>query len=190
MSTNADAAPAPLVAGMEDAVATEIVDAIKAALAGEDRPFMGLIQRFHNYPRMVSVVISSACDALFNVTAKQRKRIDLLEARAGGTKEIGAVVGPPADAAPDLAGAIAAAIAPLRAELADLAQRVERLETRPAGLKYCGVHDPTLVYGLGDVVTEGGSMFVSKVPTNRGLPGKSSDWQLACKRGRDGRDLR
>lgn len=49
------------------------------------------------------------------------------------------------------------------------------------------VHRPGESYEKGDAVTHGGSYWIAKADTN-GTPGKSDDWRLAVKRGRDGKD--
>jgi len=45
-------------------------------------------------------------------------------------------------------------------------------------------------YKRGDVTTHDGSAFCALVETKGAMPGKSSDWQLIVKRGRDGRDAK
>ncbi len=81
--------------------------------------------------------------------------------------------------APVIKEAIAEAVAPLE-------RRIKELEARPA-MKYCGVFDATKVYHVGDFVTDGGSLWHC-ADTNIGArPGSSEAWQLAVKRGRDGK---
>jgi hypothetical protein len=82
--------------------------------------------------------------------------------------------------APVLRDAINAAVMPLR-------DRIAELEARPA-LKYCGVWSEG-VYQEGHFVSHGGSLWACKRAT-LGKPGQSDDWQLAVKRGADGRDGR
>ena len=50
-----------------------------------------------------------------------------------------------------------------------------------------GVHRPGGQYVKGDCVTHGGSYWVAKKETAE-TPGKSEDWRLVVKRGRDGKD--
>lgn len=72
------------------------------------------------------------------------------------------------------------------------AQRVQRLEERMAaasGLRYLGVHDAGEAYESGDAVTHGGSLWIAKERTSA-KPGADSTWQLAVKRGKDGKDAR
>lgn len=52
---------------------------------------------------------------------------------------------------------------------------------------YRGVFGSAPSYGRGDVVTWGGSAWVALKDTSA-KPEHSSDWQLAVKRGRDGKD--
>ena len=74
------------------------------------------------------------------------------------------------------------ACAPLRRHIAEL-------ETR--GVNYCGIYQRAVGYKRGDVVTHDGSMFVAvaEVAPNQ-LPGAGGPWQLAVKRGADGKDVR
>lgn len=51
----------------------------------------------------------------------------------------------------------------------------------------CDVHRPGAVYEKGDAVTHGGSYWIARKGTSA-TPGKSDDWRLAVKRGRDGKD--
>jgi len=55
-----------------------------------------------------------------------------------------------------------------------------------AGLRYLGVHVPGKTYDVGDLVTAGGSAWYCG-RTTTGIPGKSPDWQLMVKRGREDR---
>ena len=87
---------------------------------------------------------------------------------------------------------IIGAMAPvIMGHLQVLRDRIAALEMQLASrgsLKYCGVHDPARQYGEGDFVTCHGSLWHCNRPT-RSAPGAGSDdWQLAVKRGRDGRD--
>ncbi len=54
-------------------------------------------------------------------------------------------------------------------------------------LEYKGVYAPGTFYKDGNAVTFGGSIWIAKADTET-APGKSEDWQLAVKRGRDGKD--
>jgi integrin beta 3 len=49
------------------------------------------------------------------------------------------------------------------------------------------VHRPNEAYEKGDAVTHGGSYWIAR-KTTKATPGKSDDWRLAVKRGRDGKD--
>jgi hypothetical protein len=67
-----------------------------------------------------------------------------------------------------------------------LRNRITELEAKPE-MKYHGIWSEKTSYPVGSFVTDGGSVwFCSKRSTER--PGTSDSWQLACKRGRDGRD--
>ena len=57
------------------------------------------------------------------------------------------------------------------------------------GLRYLGVHVDGKTYDTGDLVTAGGSAWYCG-RTTTGIPGKSPDWQLMVKRGRDARGER
>ena len=54
-------------------------------------------------------------------------------------------------------------------------------------LQDAGVHRSGASYEAGDCVTHGGSYWVAKADT-RETPGKSDDWRMVVKRGRDGKD--
>jgi hypothetical protein len=70
-----------------------------------------------------------------------------------------------------------------------LKAHVVELEQKP-GLAYQGTWDEQKVYHVGDFVTDGGSLFCCR-DSNVGVrPGSSDAWQLAVKRGKDGRDRR
>jgi len=58
-----------------------------------------------------------------------------------------------------------------------------------AGLRYLGVHVAGKTYDVGDLVTAGGSAWYCG-RTTTGDPGRSPDWQLMVKRGRDARAAR
>jgi hypothetical protein len=53
-----------------------------------------------------------------------------------------------------------------------------------------GPEDGKGLYVKGDGVTAGGSFWIAQVDDPKGAPGISSEWRLAVKRGRDGKDLR
>ena len=81
-----------------------------------------------------------------------------------------------------------AAIVDLAAMSLALLRRVEKLEAREVP-KYAGVWHSNGKYQPGAMVTDNGSLFYCKAETTD-RPGKSDAWQLCCKRGKDGRDLR
>ncbi len=74
-----------------------------------------------------------------------------------------------------------------RKELAILERRVAELEARPS-MKYLGVWDPHVQYNVGNLVTKAGSIWHANKST-RSEPGTSTDWQLAVKRGKNGREV-
>lgn len=56
------------------------------------------------------------------------------------------------------------------------------------GIRYRGVFDSQIVYRQGDIVTLGGSGWVSLADSNKTRPGDTGNrWQLFVKAGRDGR---
>ena len=68
--------------------------------------------------------------------------------------------------------------------------RCAAVEARPS-LKYMGVWRDDATYGLHDVVTRQGSMWVSRCENNHSQPGDGGvSWTLSVKSGRDGRDTR
>lgn len=73
----------------------------------------------------------------------------------------------------------------LRAEcdkkLAALTKRIDAIEKK--GIAYRGVFQRSSEYTFGDMVTWDGSMWHAVAERTRAQPGKSSDWQLAVKRG-------
>ncbi|MBR1231975.1 hypothetical protein [Bradyrhizobium sp. AUGA SZCCT0182] len=70
--------------------------------------------------------------------------------------------------------------------IATLTDRVKELEARPSSLKYVGVWDQQKVYGAGNFVTDGGSMFHAQRASVGERPGSGSDaWVLAVKKGKD-----
>jgi hypothetical protein len=69
------------------------------------------------------------------------------------------------------------------------AARLDKLESRPQ-VKYQGVYRPGAEYSEGALVTRDGSIFHAN-RTTRASPGDGSmDWQLAVKRGQDGKSTR
>jgi len=79
-------------------------------------------------------------------------------------------------------GYIARAVAPLQA-------RIKELEGRPAGMSYRGVYRDGEAYHIADWCTHNGSLWYCHAPTKE-TPGQSQAWQLAVKRGANGRDAR
>ncbi len=68
-----------------------------------------------------------------------------------------------------------------------LEDRVAELEADARNKEYRGVHDPGITYERGNSVTHHGSIWIAKKATTA-VPGTSTDWQLAVKAGRNGKD--
>jgi hypothetical protein len=77
----------------------------------------------------------------------------------------------------------------LRTHLEALEQRIEVMEEERKNFAYRGVWEAGLAYRAGNFVTDGGSVWHCKRTTTQ-RPGPGDAWQLAVKRGQDGRDLR
>ena len=77
-----------------------------------------------------------------------------------------------------------------RTRLDDLERRIAALEQRPAGLKYVGTWDAEIDYAPNEAATFGGSIWIARSPSRGLRPGEGPEWQLAVKRGRDGRAAR
>jgi hypothetical protein len=76
----------------------------------------------------------------------------------------------------------------VREKLDPLTSRVEALEARPVGVKYCGVWSSTATYAKDEAVTWAGSLWVALGKSTSMKPGDSpGSWQLAAKRGADGK---
>jgi hypothetical protein len=111
---------------------------------------------------------------------------------------------PPSPVSPDWQ-AVAAGVAGVEARVADDLRTVEvsarlsdgtvaRSVAEIPALVYRGVYSATERYKVGDMVTHAGSMWVLRQPDEADIgraldvPGKHSAWQLAVKRGQDGRN--
>jgi hypothetical protein len=88
--------------------------------------------------------------------------------------------------------AIADGIVPAVKEYVDAAvgaldRRLFALENKVGeGLEYFGVHEHAKSYRVNAAVTYDGSIWISRRETTQ-RPGDGNDWQLAVKRGKDGR---
>jgi hypothetical protein len=92
-----------------------------------------------------------------------------------------------ADEAAAVGDALGELLAPIRAQIAALEQRLAIAETR--GIEYLGVYQRAIDYRRGSVCTHSGSLWIALEET-RAVPGEgSAQWQLAAKAGRDGRDI-
>ena len=99
--------------------------------------------------------------------------------------------------APVIRDAIEAATAPLKKQIAEQEEKIEQqderiaeLEARPVGLKYLGTFERGTSYAEHDGVTHHGSTWVARRATTSEPGTPDSGWQLAVKRGADGKDLR
>src|SRR5690606_34862369 len=82
--------------------------------------------------------------------------------------------------------ALADLVAALKVKLDAMQARLDALEGR--GLEYLGTHQRAQPYRRGSAVTHDGSLFIAVRQVAEGeVPGKSDGWQLAVKRGSDGR---
>jgi hypothetical protein len=81
-----------------------------------------------------------------------------------------------------VAVAVADAIKPLR-------ERIEALESRES-TSYRGVWSPIEAYKGGALITDHGSLWHARRDSENERPGQSDAWQLAVKRGRNGKDAR
>lgn len=79
-------------------------------------------------------------------------------------------------------------LAEAEATIAALAERLAAAEMR--GLDYRGVWQKADSYRRGDAVTYDGSLWIALQSVEADKPGASDAWQLAAKRGRDGKDVR
>jgi hypothetical protein len=76
--------------------------------------------------------------------------------------------------------------APLVEAQRELTVRVQQLEQRRE-LSYSGTFQQGVTYQTNEAVTHDGSVWIARTSTSA-RPGTNSDWQLAVKRGRDGKD--
>jgi len=81
-----------------------------------------------------------------------------------------------------------------REEMQPLIERIDKQERelaamrdRVAQVRYCGTWSHGVEYRGSNFVTFDGSLWAALCDT-RSKPLESGDWQLVCKRGRDGRD--
>lgn len=79
----------------------------------------------------------------------------------------------------------------IEVRLAELVEaRLTALEQRPQ-LTYEGTWRPDHSYSAGTAITHRGSLWIAtRATAHEPGGGPESGWQLACKRGKDGRDLR
>ena len=84
--------------------------------------------------------------------------------------------------------AVAAAIKPLRDKIATLEARIVEAETQAAQFKYVGVWRAGDRYRKNNFITFDGSLWVCQRDDSEGRPGQSLDWQLAVRKGNNGKD--
>jgi hypothetical protein len=102
------------------------------------------------------------------------------------------------DASPDLPVTIAALDLFAASRILEMNHRnrerqkqIDALEARIVAVEareYQGTWDASKAYAKGAMVSRSGGTWHSNVHNNRSVPGRSDDWTLACKAGRDGRD--
>lgn len=83
--------------------------------------------------------------------------------------------------------AIKGQVAPIREALAALEARLAKLEEAPQRKFYRGTFKSGEFYREGEAVTHKGSLWIALADTSADPGGQQSGWQLAVKRGRDGR---
>lgn len=88
-----------------------------------------------------------------------------------------------------MAASIGELIMPLATRLKALEQRCAELERGLEQRSYKGVWDASVTYDEHNLVTMGGSVWIARRATCD-KPGTSDAWQLAVKKGRDGRDAK
>ena len=69
-----------------------------------------------------------------------------------------------------------------------LTKRVAELEARPAGVQYRGVWDATRLYAKDEAVTFTGAVWIALSANVSRRPPAAGIWQLAVRKGADGRD--
>jgi hypothetical protein len=84
---------------------------------------------------------------------------------------------------------VAAATKPLRDRIEALEHRVVEAETKAAEFRYRGVWQPGEQYRRNNFVTYDASVWACLRDTE-GKPGQCLDWQLAVRKGKDGKDAR
>ena len=85
-----------------------------------------------------------------------------------------------------IAGAVAAMF---MERIERLEKRIIELEERPT-MTYLGVYEKARQYSKGNFTTHEGSLWCCRADVTRSQPGTDSDWQLAAKRGTNGKDAR
>jgi hypothetical protein len=125
-------------------------------------------------PERLGEIIALAIKAAI---APLQRDIAVLQTRAGLVVPSAGTMPPAADA--DVAASLAAHD-----------ERIKAIENRTTGVAWVGVWQPGKTYAPQACVTHDGGLWICKAATS-GEPGKDvNGWQLAVKRGRDGRDLR
>lgn len=87
-----------------------------------------------------------------------------------------------------VANCIKDAVAPLHARIETLETGFERrFAEMVARQKYCGAHERGRQYRRANSVTAGGNLWIALCDTVQ-APGDGPDWQMAVRKGRDGKD--
>lgn len=68
--------------------------------------------------------------------------------------------------------------------------RIAALEAHVREFKYCGIWQADAVFRRHNSVTQDGSVWICVCEQTLQRPGDGSDWRLAVKRGKDGKDAR
>jgi hypothetical protein len=87
-----------------------------------------------------------------------------------------------------LAKGVDVVVTPLVTRLAQLEKRVHDLEAAPRGVSYAGTWTDTATYAKDVAVTCAGSLWIARSANTSRRPGTADCWQLACKKGADGKD--
>jgi hypothetical protein len=89
--------------------------------------------------------------------------------------------------AAEIANLVRHHVRPLKDRIAELEGRIVDAEKQAAEFRYRGVWQPGETYRKNNFITHDGGVWVCLRETE-GKPGQCLDWQLAVRRGRDGKD--
>ncbi len=80
------------------------------------------------------------------------------------------------------------AFAPVNARINALEARINLMEAQTKDFAYVGVWESGRTYKRHNSVTQNGGLWICRTESTRQKPGDGPDWQLAVRRGKDGRD--